>query len=1070
MRLGKFALNNHISINTLRVALALLGLYMLFTMQREQYPNVPLYYVHILVAYPGATAFEVEKDITQKVEEQLLGISGVNTMNSLISDGLNFTRLEFSQSLSAQDFQNKYQEVQALIGNLELPKNALRPNVVDFTYLDFLSIVNVVVSSKSASDERVEGIIRDSKIVRDTIKTIDGVMRVESKGLFDKRIVINLDKDQLRSRGIAVQEVNKAISQWNVSVPGGVLRTQTQELNIRVSGNFSTAENISEIIIRKDGNNLTKLKDIAHVTSNYNTQLQRVRFNGETAVEFKVYKKESADSVTLVKKIKKNIGKLQNKFDERGQDISINVFADTTESINNTINVLVANALTGFVLLFVSLFIFLGWRSAVISAIEIPFTFATSFFVLKLLGITLNSSTLFALVLVLGMIVDHSIVILENIIRLRHFHKKKRKQAVIEGLDDVAFPIITSSLTTIGTFFPLIFMPGFIGKFLIPVPITITVTLIVSTVSALVVIPVHYMTLPGDDRTHEMKIFEVSRCFVGYVLSFVLKFRKIVCIITVIVISGGIAVFFFVPVSLYDTEDQPFFFVDITMPAGSSMQRSNAIVKGMERKILPLQREGKVKNILTFIGNTEPDYTEGIRIDKANNAQFQIEVESVYSNKKAIPMDIVMEEVRSRIVSIAGPDSVRIRKQRSGPPSTPAIGYQIRGDSLNAMSRIEKKIRAKLSTFDELYNIRSNFVSKTPLLIIDIDKEKAAQYGLTLAYIGDTLRRFFAEDPIGSVFVNNEQTDIVVKLGTKSGLSKKEIIFITFPTSDGTIVPFSSFATVKEEKNLASIYRENGKRMVRITAESFSRSRVRQINTSIAALAEQEITNEKEKIEFKIGGEFDQFSGLLESILVLLLVSIVLVYVILTAEFKSYFQPILIMLTIFFTTIGVSIYLLLSGTALSISVLYSFVALVGVVVNNAIVLISTANDNFKKTSNMTHVKAIMLASKQRFKPVVLTSFTTIVGVLPTALGLSGSSPIWQPMASTIAVGLSFSTITTLFILPAFYALFSKDDYHADVLLYNSDETMNQNPILIMRRGILPGKMLPQNALYKKEAL
>ncbi len=1056
MSIGNFALRNSVSINTLRVSLALLGIYMLFSLPREQYPNVPLYYVHIVVAYPGATAYEVEKDVTQKIEDELQGISDVNDITSTASNGLNFTRLEFSQSLSDEEFQNRYQEVQALISNIsDLPEQAHDPEVENFTYLDFLPIVNVIVSADLPFAELMEYAAR----VETKLKTTPGVLKVENKGLLKKRVLVQPDIVTMGARGIAVQEIESAIRKWNMSIPGGTLHSENQSYNIRMSSDIATPQDVGNIILRSGENTFTTIADVARVFEDYDMTEQRVRFNGKSAVEFRLYKTGTADSISMVDEAKKRVAELSEKFQNEGENIHLSFFSDTTENINNTINILVSNAVLGFILLFLSLLIFLGWRSAVISALEIPFTFATSFFVLKLLGITLNSSTLFALVLVLGMIVDHSIVILENIIRLRHSHGKSRKAAVIEGVSDVAFPIVTSTLTTIGTFLPLAFMPGFIGKFLLPVPVTITVTLVISTVSALIIIPIHYLEMPGRDRTHDFAIFDYARNILQYTLERILRFKVLVSLGVLVVVVGVVFMLLFVPVSLYDTEDQPFFFVDVTMPSGTSIERSYRIMHEMEQGILSIKDENSITGVLMLIGNTDPDLAEGIRIDRPHNAQFQIGVENPNSNPNATPIDEIMDAVRGIIAPIAGANSVRIRKQRTGPPVDPAIGYQLVSDDLNALAALDASIRRRLTQYDELYNIKSNFQSKIPSLSITIDSQKASRYNLSFDYIGSTIRSLFANDGVSSIFVDNEQTNIVVSRGNDTSEAKNFLAFLTFPTERGTIVPLSAFATIEEQRDFTSIYRKDGRRQVNISAEASKRDRVRDIHDDMLLFAKEEIAALGVPVEFTIGGEFSQFSNLLNDIIRLFLISIVLVYFVLTVEFKSYFQPFLIMCTVIFTTIGVGAYLLISGTALSISILYSFVALVGVVVNNAIVLISTANDNVAH-QHMAHHNAIIVAAKQRFKPIVLTSFTTVVGLLPTALGLSGKSPIWQPMASTIVTGLFFSTITTLLVLPALYELFSFDhklknkSHKTDASVYDGasvdhvKKSNNHNPVVL----------------------
>lgn len=1027
MKLAQIALKNSRPINIIRIAFAILGVYILFSMPREQYPNVPLYYVHISVAYPSASAEEIEKEITKKIESAAKELQGINTINSFISDGLNFTRIIYSQSLSEETFKSYFLELKSIINTIDFPEKSLAPNVDNFTYLDYIPITNVVVYANDP-DTSFDTLISTSNRVKTNLELDSHISKVGEKGLIDKKVLISLNTKKIKENNITLYEINQAIAQKNVSIPAGILETDDFVINVQSKPTLETISDLGSTIIRNIPE-IIYLKDIADIRYFYDTNKEQIRYNDKNSVVLPIYKTEQSDSIDVATAIDTIIQTLAPNLPE---GMSITTFSDTTIGVKNSISVLTSNAIVGFILLLASLLLFLGWKPALISAMEIPFTFATSFFILKLFNISLNTSTLFALVLVLGMVVDHGVVILENIIRLRHFHEYDRKTAVIEGLNQVGVPVIASTLTTIGTFLPLAFLPGLVGKFLLPVPITITVTLIISTISALVIIPIHYIEMPGNERTHELKLFEWGRRILDTILSTILKRKMLVSILSLGVGIFAVLSLFKLPVSLYDTEDQPFFFVDITLPIGSSMKESNAVINPLEEAILPLVENGTIKSVLTAIGNTELDPALGIRFDKPHNAQLQIELidsdKYQTQNIDAIIQDIdtIIKTVQNNIASEDDafiPYTYKIRKQRTGPPAMPDIEFKILGNNINNLEEIYTIIHDELSQYDEIYNINSNLTLDKPEIIITIDEKKAKQYGHSVESLGLLIRQWLSDDAVSSVFIDNKQNDIIVKLDTITDEQKKDFSFMTFPSrTSREIIAFDDIASFDIKQSLDTLYRVEGKRLVKISASITSRARTEEINNHIESIFNDEIIKKYPDVILKRGGEFDEFINLLDDILLLLFIGIFVVYVILVAEFRSYLQPLLIILTVLFTTIGVSLYLFVSKQTLSIIVLYSFVALVGVVVNGAIVLVSTANSIYRKDSIITHTNAIKQATLQRFKPILLTNFTTILGVLPTALGLNGKSPIWQPMAATIAVGLLFSTITTLIIIPAFYAL------------------------------------------------
>lgn len=1017
MEISRYALKNSKPVNVMRFALAFLGLYILFSVPREQYPDIPLYYVHILIPYPGASTEEIEKEITQKVEVEIKSLHNIELVQSLVSDGLSFTKIGFTQSLSENEFNSLYLELKSLINNIDFPEQSQSPIIDNFTYLDFMPITNVVVYAED-ENASIDTLMSNARMVKEHLNKSTLISNVEGVGLLEKKVLVSLDKDKLDEYNISLYEINNTIREDNVSIPAGILETNSLFLNVLADSTPKKIEELGNILIRNVPEDIY-LKDIALIDYYYDDSRVRIRYNGERSITLPVYKVSKTDSIDVVNDVENILQDSKNRLDN---GIAVSTFADTSLGVRNSIRVLLSNALLGFILLLCSLFFFLGWKPALISALEIPFTFATSFFVLDLIGITVNTSTLFALVLVLGMIVDHSIVILENIIRLRHFHNMDRFESVVTGISQIGMPVIASTLTTIGTFLPLAFLPGIIGKFLFPVPITITVTLVISTISALVVIPIHYMEMPGNERTHELKIFDIGRVILEKILHGILKVRVPVCILSLACALIAIFALFKLPVSLYDTENQPFFFVDVTFPVDFSITQSDESMKKLEDAVLPLVKDGTIKSVITAIGKTNPDQGEPLRFDRPNNAQLQIEL----YNEKANSLDNIDEIialVESKIDEVTSPQdtySYKMRKQRTGPPTSSAIGFRILGDNMESLKEADALMKQELAKYDELYNIKSNLTSEKPELLIVIDKNEVKKYGHSVASIGMLIRQWLSQDANSKLFINNQENDILVKLNNIDEEKKANLSYMTFPSrTTRELISFDKIATIERRNVLNSIYREDGSRLVKITADAHSRERIKEINSNIEELFHTTLANSN--LEFQMGGEFDEFSNLLDEIMELLIIGIFVVYVLLVAQFKSYTQPILIMLTILFTTIGVSTYLYLSNQALSIVVLYSFVALIGVVVNGAIVLVNTAN-NIYTDKLISHKNAITQATIQRFKPILLTNITTIVGVLPTAMGISGKSPIWQPMAATISVGLIFSTLTTLLVIPAFYSL------------------------------------------------
>lgn len=1011
--LGKASLRYRHAINVVRIAFAVLGLWVFFSIPREQYPSIPLYYVHIVVPYPGANVELIEEAVTKKIETELESLTHVENVNSIISPGLSFTRVAYNQEISDAEFRDAVFELKTIMAGIEFPSMVESPIVDDFTYSDFVSIIDVIVQHKSGNQEQL---MRHALNIENKLKNLDGVHYVNPKALFEKEIRIQLNRAAMQNFGVSSFEIHRAIMSQNQRIPAGTLLSKDAHINVKTNSWLASPEDLEDIVVRNQPFPL-KIRDLASIHFVYNDEKQLARYNGEAAVVFKIHKQLNKDALTLVKKLKESLNIYQQRYDD---DIAVHYFADSTIYVSSSIKTLGNNAMVGLLLVFIVMLLLMGARSAFIICIQIPLTFCSSFLILKWLGITLNSATLFALVLVLGMVVDHSIVVLENILHQRYRQKLPFKDAIIQGLAEMAGPVFTAFLTTVAAFIPLAFMPGIIGDFLMPVPVTIVIVFTISVLTALFVVPSQYMNFIGKDVTQEFVFFEKAQSLLKKMLGLFIRHRIITGIICVAITIASLSAFFFVSVSLFDTEDQRVFFVDITMPQGTSLEYTREILEAMEEKLTPLVQEEMVAGIVSLAGNTEPDYSEGIVIQSAQNAQLQIELTDALAEDPKLMQNLLFR-TETLLSTVAGPDAVRIRKQRTGPPTTKALAFKLLANDAAALNDAKEALMQKLSEYRDVYAIRSNAATLGLEYVLHIDRDEAQKHGISVGQIGMAVRNFLGEDSIGALTLQNQSYSMYTGHFDRSTLSAADLVLISFPTENG-LVPLSAIAELREEAEQSLLYRENGTRIINITADAKTRKNIKTIEREILNyFRSNHVSSTGSNVEIEPGGEFDVFTSILDDLILLFLVSIVIIYVVLTLDFKSYSQPVLIMLTIVSTAIGVALYILLSQTSLSIVILYSFLAIMGITVDGAIVLINTSN-RLVEYQGMDHRKAIIQAAARRLKPIVLTNITTIVGVLPTALGIAGDSPVWKPMSITIVVGLFSCMFITLFFIPVYYSL------------------------------------------------
>lgn len=1024
MTLGSFSVRNSVLINILTILILVAGLFSLQRLPQEQFAEIPFYYVNITVPYPGVSAEDIEQSVTVKIENEMAGLQDISEVQSITSEGLARVTLQFDQGLSDEEFQTRFQEVQNRFTNIDLPDDTLQASIDDFSTNDFLPVVEVVLYGDLPYPELNEA----ARNVADQLQTVPDLSEVNLIGSRDRQFTISLDAGRMEASGVSLNEVVSAVQNENVIIPAGTLKTNSREFLLRTVGSLESERQFESIVVREGGpgqSGAIHVSDLGSVTLGYDEDGTAARFNGRQAISLQITKVPGGSSVGILEEVRRRVGELSGQL-PRG--IEIAYFNDSTVAIRDSLNVLVSNALWGLALLVVILLLFIGLRNALMTALGIPLTFALTFVVLDAFGETLNSNTLFGLVLVLGLIVDHAIVIVENSFRLQYQQGMSRHDAAINGVNQVIVPVVAATLTTVAAFLPLTFLPGIIGRFLRVVPLTVSIALIASTFEAAVFIPSHYADWPGGrgrrkrrnavaEERRGKRLAALQHRFQG-ILGYLYTKRIWVVLVTVVLMVAVFSQVGRIQQNLFDAEDASLYYIEIEMAPGTPIERTAEYVSRYEERLLPVVGNGEVVALNSFIGFVGGE-NENVR--RSNVAQIVVDLaEQDEGRTRSITQ--IMGEARELTSDIPGADSVVFRKQQNGPPTDPPVVFRFFGDDFDDLAAVTERVRRRLSDYPELFNISDNLEAGTPELRIEVDDRSAAEYGLDSRAIGQYIRGRFDGVPAGTVFQENEETDVEIRYGDGGPLSIDRVQQVHIPTADGRRIPFSTVASLESGEILSSIRRIDGKREATVTAEAYDTTRVPGINEEIYALYDRELRGEYPGVVLEVGGEFAEIAETLQEILRVFVIGIFLIYLILATQFNSYTQPLLILITVPFAFVGVILYLFISGTPLSTTVIYAGVALAGIAVNDTIVLVTFANDN-RRSGGMAVSDAIVDAATTRLRPIVLTSVTTIAGLIPTAIGLGGTSVVWGPMASTIIFGLLFSTLTTLVIVPSFFGTF-----------------------------------------------
>jgi len=1006
--IGKFSVTKPVLINILMITVLALGLFSLISLPQEQFAEVPFYWVNVIVPYPGVAAEDMEASVTIPVENAFQGMDRLKQISSTTSEGLSVVRVEFDDGIDDQLFKALFQDAQTRFSQVTLPDGTLPAILDDFSSSDFLPVIEVIISGNLPYQELRE----QALALQNEILKVGDVADVQIIGLPERQIQVQLDPTMLASLGLSVNEVVRSISEQNRSVPSGNLTTQSREYLIRTLGSIREVDDINSVIVRRSnqGEGIIRVSDVARVVDGFEKDTPFNRFNGSPSVSLRVTKVVKGNSVSIVDRVRSIV--------EEQQQVSgakLTLFNDSTVQIASSLSVLSSNALMGLALLVIILGLFIGVRNSLITALGIPVTFALTFLVLDLLGETINTNTLFGLVLVLGLIVDHGIVIIENSYRLQTLGMKRHEAAIL-GVNQVIWPIIAATGTTVAAFLPLMIIPGTIGKFLRVIPLTVTIALIVSTFEALFFLPSHYAEWGPRERNIVRKPKKDRfGIFVGRYRMFLenLYNRKGLYLVILLLITVGVfSLVGTLKQDLFSAEDYSYFNIEITTPLGSTLDQTNRIVQSYEEVLLGKVGNGEILSISSNIGGSGNSQT---------TTQAQITVDLAEKDQgRQRSIEAIIDELKRETYYLSGSEQVLFTKAQTGPPTSADFSFRLSGDSYQPIINAAAALSNALASIKNVSNVQSDFVPGNPVLRVEVNQDQASRLGISVSTIAGYLRSRFDGVTVGTFFLENEEIDIIAQFAAKSADRFEDLEQILIPTDDLRLIPLSSVATIKLDNSIGSIRRVEGKREITITSDASGDVDQKAVNSQIRQLWDTQLEARYAGVDLVVGGEFADFSILLIDILRVFVLGIFLMYLILGAQFNSYSQPFLILLSVPFAFIGVVLYLFVSGTPLSTTVIYSAVALAGVAVNDAIVLISFIND--LRSEGKSVREAVFESAVTRIRPILLTSLTTIAGLLPTAIGIGGYSVVWSPMASTIMVGLVFSTLSALLIIPLLYGV------------------------------------------------
>ena len=1042
MSIPKISVNNPVLANMLMIIIIAFGTYAWINLPRELTPEIALQSATITTLYPGASPEEVEKLVTAPIEDAIEeNVSKINLLFSTSSEGRSVISIDFEE-MSDRDYDKEIENLRTAVeGVNDLPEEILDdPRVEELDISSGFPMLTIVVSG-DISERQMRDIAENLK---DEILDIKNIASVRIAGLREREIWVEMDPDRLKAYQIPIAGVVAALGASNLNLPAGTMELGNSEFMVRTMGEFASPDTIGDTIIavQPTGTPL-RLKDVATVSDTYEEARTLSRISGEPSISLSVQKKTEGNTIALVAELRELVKKRGGDLPEGAELTAVN---DYSVILKERLGILETNALFGLGLVVLMLLLFIGWRNAMFAALGIPVAFMATFWFMSIGGYSLSGVSLFGLILVVGIVVDDAIVVVENI--YRHIESgASPKVAAIRGAEEVGWPVVAASLTTICAFGPLMFMSGVPGQFMRVVPIMAILVLVASLFEVFVILPAHVSEWGRPKprtgrsrlepvRTRSRNTFALTAYIVGFLAWFgtvfdlirnryvrVLKktIRYRYAFVGAVLLIGSIicvSAFVILDKELFPGEDFPQFYVKAEMPPSYGIQETTNVIAQIEEaaKTLP---SSEVAAIVSNVGLHTP--TGAIMEGVTYGSNFgEVIVELTPKQERTRGVDDIIAELRTKTTTISGIEELNFITQEGGPPQGEDVEVKVKGARFDQLTGLTDTLKASLTQMDGVYDIRDDFRTGKSELRIYLKPEKAHQYGLTTFQVAQTVRTAIEGAKATTYREADEAIDVIVKYEEDTLGNLAELNNLLIATPSGAIVPLKDVADITEEKGYSDIRRFDGERAITVYA-SVDRAKTTPFAATqalIGTFADVGSLYPGYQLDFR--GLFDEIVESFSELWKLFTVGLLLIYVVLGAQFKSFIQPIIIMLAVPFGMIGAMVGLFLANATLSMVAMFGIVALSGIVVNDSIVLIDFINKYRERGYNKWY--AILKGGSIRLRPIILTSLTTIFGLIPMAIGLGGKSPIWMPMAYTIIFGLALATTMTLFVMPALYAI------------------------------------------------
>ena len=1017
MSIYRKAVNNPVTTALIFIAMAIFGVFSLINISLDRFPKFDANVVMVMSSYPGASAEDIETNLTKVLENSLNGVSDLKNLSSTSKENISLITLEFVEGVDIDVATNDVRDKLDMVNSV-LPDGASLPIIFKFSADDMPIMIMAATADESL--QALEKILDDK--VATPLARVSGVGTVSIAGAPQREIQVYCDPNKLEAYGLTVAGISQIIASENRNVPSGSIDIGSNAYALRVEKEFTSADQMLDIVVGYSNGRTIYLRDVARVVDGVEERYQEAYVNGIQGAQIVIQKQADANTVNVIKGIKKAMKNIEKNLPS---DIEITTVVDSSDNILNTLNSLKETILVTFLIVMLVVYLFLGrWRATFIIVLSIPVSLLASLMYLWATGNTLNIVSMSALSIAIGMVVDDAIVVLENI--STHLERgAKPKEAAVHATQEVGISVIASTLTMLAVFLPLTMIKGMAGLMFKQLGWIVSIIMIVSTIGALTLIPMlcsQFLRFkPKHGKIHDLifgnfnKFIDLVSRGYGKLINWCIGHRTVVVIISLVVFVGTVGLIGpRIKTEFMPKSDDGRITLQLELPAGTGQSVTRDLAHELHGKFVAAVPE--IVNCSFALGQADTDNAfASMQNNGTHVVSYNINVGSMEDRERSTAE--IADVIRGILADYPEFKKIKVTEGGGGMGGASTVDIEIYGYDFETTDRVAKEIQGKLLEGKEFSQVLLSRDEYTPEYQVDFDREKLAVNGLNSTTAASFLSAAMNGSTMSFYREDGDEYDIRVRYAPEFRTSIEDIENIMIYNNRGQGVRIKDLGTVVETLTPPSIQRKNRERLITVSgvvANGVALSDA--VAATDAILADTDIPAE---LSVEIGGSYEDQQEMFGDLIMLLAMIIILVYIVMASQFESFMSPFVIMFSIPFAFVGVLLGLWVTGTPLGTMGMIGILILMGIVVKNGIVLIDYTI--LMRERGKSVAEASVIAAKSRLRPILMTTLTTVLGMVPMAIGQGEGSEMWRSLGMVVAWGLSISTLVTLVIIPTVYA-------------------------------------------------